>query len=188
MAMVALASLFCSSMNIPSQARHNSFTNDSILIAAKTEQFSQKAGFERKPKDIINTLKDNQSTSFQTLLDGLQQAFDLDKTLKNTGPYTLFAPTDKAFNAIPVDDIQSLFSNKKKLRQVLSYLIVPGQIDSKALRAMHSIKTMEGNEIKFSTRGGDLYADKGLILTTDIPCSNGIIHIVDTVLMPPLSK
>lgn len=97
---------------VPSVASHYD-SKQSVLIAAKTEAFHEKQGFERKPKDIINTLKDNESTSFQTLLDGLQQAFDLDKTLKNKGPYTLFAPSDKAFKKIPDEDVQSLFANKK---------------------------------------------------------------------------
>ena len=158
------------------------------MIAAKTQEFKEKQGFERKPKDIINTLKDNESTSFQTLLDGFQQAFDLDKTLKNSGPYTLFAPSDKAFKAIPTEDVQTLFANKKKLKQVLSYHIVSGRLDSKTLRTMKSVKTMEGHEIKLSTKGGDLYVDQSLVVMTDIPCSNGIVHILSEVVMPPLSK
>jgi uncharacterized surface protein with fasciclin (FAS1) repeats len=159
-----------------------------ILIAARTQQFKEKQGFEREPKDIINTLKNNEITSFHTLLDGLQQAFDLDQALKNKGPYTLFAPSDKAFKKLPAEDVQTLFANKKKLKQVLSYQIVKGQLNANALRSMKSVKTMEGDKINLSTKSGDLYADKSLILTTDIPCSNGIIHVLDEVIMPPLSK
>jgi len=159
-----------------------------MLLAAKTQAFSQKDGFEREPKDIINTLKDNQSTSFQSLLDGLQQAFDLDKTLKDKGPFTLFAPTDSAFKHISDEDLQSLFGNKKKLEQVLKYHIVAGKLDSRALRTMKSTKTMEGSEIDFSTKGGDLYVNNALVSMTDIPCSNGVIHILERVVMPPLSK
>jgi uncharacterized surface protein with fasciclin (FAS1) repeats len=156
--------------------------------ASHTEPFSQKAGFERQPKDIINTLKDNQSTSFQTLLDGLQQAFDLDKTLKDEGPYTLFAPTDKAFKHISLEDIQNLFGNKKKLREVMMYHIVTGKADAKTLRAVPSIKTMDGRDLPLSTSGGDLYVGKALVLVTDIPCTNGTIHILDQVDFPPQDK
>jgi len=185
-----LGLLFAFSLSLGLTAKgsdHNS-GDKPILIAARTQQFKEKQGFERKPKDIINTLKDNESTSFRTLLDGLQQAFDLDQTLKNQGPYTLFAPSDKAFKKIPTEDVQSLFANKKKLKQVLSYQIVKGKLNANALRTMKSVKTMEGDEVNLSTKSGDLYADKSLILTTDIPCSNGIIHILDEVIMPPLSK
>jgi uncharacterized surface protein with fasciclin (FAS1) repeats len=73
-----------------------------------------KQGFERKPKDIINTLTDNEVTAFHIFLDGLDQAFSLDDTLKNKGPFTVFAPSDKAFKTIPADDRQSLWANKKE--------------------------------------------------------------------------
>jgi uncharacterized surface protein with fasciclin (FAS1) repeats len=154
--------------------------------ADKTQAYSEKAGFEKKPIDIVNTLKDNERTSFHTMLEGLQQAFDLDNTLKGKGPYTVFAASDKAWSKIPSEDVQSLFANKTKLKQVLTYQIVPELLDSKALRSMTSAKTMGGGEITFSTKGGDLYVNNALILTTDMPCSNGIIHITQSVIMPKL--
>jgi uncharacterized surface protein with fasciclin (FAS1) repeats len=158
------------------------------LIAAKTQQFKEKEGFQRKEKDIINTLKDNDVANFSTLLDGLQQAYELDKTLKNNGPYTIFAPSDKAFQKMPDDDRQSLWANRKKLKQVLQYHIVFGQINSAALRKDPKLKSLEGHSITISTKGGDIYADKSMVTTTDIPCSNGVIHILNEVIMPPLSK
>lgn len=159
-----------------------------VLIAAKTEQFKMKQGFERKPKDIINTLNDNEVTAFHIFLDGLDQAFSLDNTLKNKGPFTVFAPSDKAFKTIPDDDRKSLWANKKKLQQVLQYHIVPGSFDAKALGMMTSVKTLEGHDLKLSKKGNDLYADAILVRTTDIPCSNGVIHVLDGVVMPQLSK
>lgn len=158
------------------------------LIAAKTKAFKEKSGFERKRKDIINTLKDNDVTQFSTLLDGLQQAYDLDKTLKGNGPYTLFAPSDKAFKKMPDDDRQSLWANKKKLSQVLKYHIVFGQIPAFGLKQKSKLKTLEGRSVTLSTKGEDIFADKALITTTDIPCSNGVIHVLDDVIMPPLSR
>lgn len=170
------------------ELNHCSTDQKPVLIAVGTQEFKEKQGFERKPKDIINTLKENEVTSFRTLLDGLQQAFELDKVLKNNGPYTLFAPSDKAFKKMPDEDVQTLFANRPKLKQVLSYQIVEGQLNSRALRTMKSIKTLEGHEITFSTKNGDLYVDKSLVLTTDIPCTNGVIHVLEEVVMPPLSK
>ncbi len=158
------------------------------LIAAKTQEFKEKEGFQRKEKDIINTLNDNDVAKFSILLDGLQQAYDLDKTLKNNGPYTLFAPSDKAFEKMPTDDKQSLWANKKKLKQVLQYHIVFGKFNAAALRKKSKLKTLEGHSITISTKGDDLYADKALMTTTDIPCSNGVIHVVDEIIMPALTK
>ncbi len=170
-------------------ASPNKSIKDGTKIAStKTERYKNKEGFERPTKDILNTLKDNEVTRFVTLLDGLVQAYDLDKTLKNNGPFTMFATCDHGFKRMPDDDVMSLFANKKKLRQVLEYSIVEGKFDSDALKKVQKFKTMEGHEIKISERGGNLYADNVLIQTVDLPCSNGIIHILDGVVMPPLSK
>lgn len=162
--------------------------NRLLIAATKTTKYSNKEGFERAPKDIINTLKDNEVTRFVTLLDGLVQAFDLDKTLKNNGPFTVFAICDHGFKRMPSEDVMSLFANKKKLRQVLEYTVVEGKFDSDALKKNKKFKTMEGHEITIKESGGNLYADEALIQTVDVPCSNGIIHILDGVVMPPLSK
>lgn len=158
------------------------------LLAAKTQQFVEKEGFERKEKDVINTLKDNDVAKFSTLLDGYTQAYSLDNTLKGNGPFTIFAPTDKAFRKMPDDDRMSLWANKNKLKQVLQYTVVEGKIKTVDLRKEPKLKTMEGHSISITAKGNDIYADKSLVLTTDIPCSNGVIHILDEVIMPPLSK
>ncbi|MBX9667872.1 MAG: fasciclin domain-containing protein [Candidatus Obscuribacterales bacterium] len=159
-----------------------------LIAATKTARYQNKEGFERPTKDIVNTLQDNEVTRFATLLDGLTQAFDLDKTLKNRGPYTLFAVCDHGFKRMQDDDLMSLFANKKKLRQVLEYHIVEGNYDSEALKKNKKFKTIEGHEITINESGGNLYADKVLIQTVDVPCTNGIIHILDGVVMPPLSQ
>ena len=154
-------------------------------IAGHTTKFKEKEGFEQNRKDIINTLKDNQVTQFQSLLDGLSLAFGLDKTLKGVGPFTIFAPSDRAFKHINDGDLQSLFSDKKKLRRVLEYHIVSGKLDSAALKSAMKVKTMEGHEVTINTHGTDMYAEKALVSTSDIPCSNGIIYVLDEVMWPP---
>ena len=160
-----------------------------LLLASKfTKRFEFKEGFERRPKDIINTLKDNEVTRFQTLLEGLDQAYDLDDELKNKGPYTLFAPSDKAFKKIPYQDLDKLFANKKKLRQVLSYHIVKGKYNLDDLRKKSRLKSMEGTEIKLTNRYGNIFVDDAFLSTADVPCSNGLIQVIDHVIMPPLSK
>jgi len=144
-------------------------------------------------QDIINTLR--AKGSFHKMLDGLDTAFNLDNTLKGKGPFTVFAADDKAWAKINQADQDTLFANKKKLAQVLSYEIVKGeQLNSKALGTMASVKSMEGHEIRLSSKDDSdkkkagLYADKARIKSADIQCTNGIIHIVDAPIMPPLAE
>lgn len=173
---------------VPVLSEEGTGSDRQYFIAAKTKEFKEKKGFQRKRLDIINTLKDNEVVQFSILLDGLQQAFELDKTLKGNGPYTLFAPSDKAFKRLPDDDRQSLWANKKKLSQVLKYHVVFGQIPASGLRGKSKLKSLEGHSIALSTKDDDIFADKALITTTDIPCSNGVIHVLDDVIMPPLKR
>lgn len=158
------------------------------LIAGKTVTFTEKEGFERKPKDIINTLKDNEVSGFSTMLDGLTQAYGLDRTLKDNGPFTFFAVSDADFKKLPNDDKDTLWANKKKLKQVLSYHIVPGIYYEKALTKMGTVKTMEGQDITVEKKNDNLYIDGVLCKTADIPCTNGVMYVLDKIIMPPLSK
>lgn len=146
-----------------------------------------------RTQDIINTLRE--TGAFHKMLEQLNMSFDLDNTLKGKGPFTVFAADDKAWAKINEADQQTLFANKNKMAQVLKYEIIPNaKLDSKALSTMSSIKSMEGHEIKLSmkddkdAKNAGLYADKAHVKKADIMCSNGIIHIVDQPLMPPLAK
>ena len=159
-----------------------------VKIAAKTTKYSEKEGFERKKLDIVNTLKDNEVTRFMTLRDGLTQAFELDKVLKGSGPFTFLAPSDDAFKHYPADDLSALFDNKKKLRQVLEYCIIPGNFSAADLAAKGTVKTLEGHNVSITSPGGDYYADKSLMKVIDIPCTNGTLHVLDRLIQPPLAK
>ncbi|MDZ4832841.1 MAG: fasciclin domain-containing protein [Candidatus Melainabacteria bacterium] len=144
-------------------------------------------------QDIVNTLRTK--GNFHKMLSGLEIAFDLDNELKGKGPFTVFAADDKAWAKINQADQDTLFNNKNKLAQVLSYQVLKGdKLDSKALESMTAVKSMEGHEIKLSIRKDDdkktdgLYVDKARVKDADIQCSNGIIHIVDQPIMPPLAE
>lgn len=144
-------------------------------------------------QDIINTLR--VEGKFHKMLEGLSNAFDLDNTLKGKGPFTVFAADDKAWGKINQADQDTLFNNKNKMAQVLKYEIIPdAKLDAKSLSAMSSVKSMEGHEIKLSTKDdkdakiAGLYADKAHVKSADIMCTNGIIHIVDQPLMPQLAQ
>jgi transforming growth factor-beta-induced protein len=142
-------------------------------------------------QDVINTLR--KRGAFHRFLDGLDTAYSLDNVLKGKGPYTVFAPTDKAFSRLNQADQDTLFGNPTKLKQVLSYHVLDGeQLNEKALESMKSAKTMEGHDITLSTRKkagsdkDDLYVDKARVQEADIKCSNGIVHIIDAPIMPQL--
>lgn len=164
--------------------------NDKRLIAGgtKTKKFEYKQGFERRSKDVINTLKDNEVSRFQTMLEALQNSYGFDETLKNTGPFTVFAADDKAWKKIPQEDLQKLFDNKSKMKQILQYQVVEGKLTADDLAKKESVKTIEGHEIKLKNKDGDQWADEAQITTADIPCTNGILHVVDLVIMPPLAQ
>lgn len=172
-ALATLVSAFCA--QVPAQAD-------------QTVQYKCKEGFERPEKDIVNTLKDNDVDRFTKLQEYLPQAFDLDNTLKNKGQYTYFAANDKAWGKIPYQDQQSLVANKKKLKEVMTYSIVEGKLSADAIKKMSKLKTMEGEELNVRVDGDKVYINKALVTISDVPCVNGTIHIVDTVLMPKLKQ
>ncbi|HEY9778330.1 MAG TPA: fasciclin domain-containing protein [Planktothrix sp.] len=153
--------------------------------AEHTKSWGQKEGFHRDTKDILNTLKNNEVTQFQSFLDALQQGFGMDIVLKDKGPFTVFAPSDSAFQHMNSDDFKALMANQKKLKEVVSYLIVKGEVKSDKLATEKSVTTLGGGQIKLSKRGDDLYANDVLITMTDIPCTNGVIHVINRVMFPP---
>lgn len=153
-----------------------------------TTQYKPKEGFEKRPTDIVNTLKYSELGKFTILDDGLTQAFSLDNVLRGKGPLTLFAPTNGAFEHIPQEDRDSLWANKKKLAQVLKYHVVEGKLTADDLKDGVKLKTMEGHEISVTRKGDDIYLDKALVKITNIPAVNGEVFVLEDVIMPPLAK
>ncbi|CAN5581082.1 hypothetical protein BH11CYA1_BH11CYA1_25940 [soil metagenome] len=132
---------------------------------------------------------------FHKLLDGLSIAYNLDNELKGKGPYTLFAPDDKAFSKMPEEDRQSLFGNPTRLAQVLKYHVIKGEkLNCNAIEMQKSLKTMDPkHDITVSTKNDaagkdEVCVDKAEIKEGDINCSNGVIHIIDGPIMPPLAE
>ncbi len=130
-------------------------------------------------KDIVDTAVS--AGSFKTLATALQAA-DLVDTLKGKGPFTVFAPTDAAFAKIPKQDLDALLADKEKLAAVLTYHVVPGKVMSKDVKA-GEVKTVEGSSLTVSTMGG-VKVDNAKVTATDIVADNGVIHVIDTVVMP----
>ena len=119
--------------------------------------------------------------SFKTLAAALGAAGLVD-TLKGKGPFTVFAPTDEAFAKIPKADLDALLKDKAKLTAVLTYHVVSGKVMAANVKA-GKVKTVQGSELTVSTSMG-VMVDKAKVVKTDIAADNGVIHVIDTVLMP----
>jgi uncharacterized surface protein with fasciclin (FAS1) repeats len=130
-------------------------------------------------KDIVDTAV--AAGNFKTLAAALKAA-DLVSTLKGKGPYTVFAPTDEAFAKIPKADLDALLKDKAKLKAVLTYHVVPGKVMSKDLKA-GNVPTVQGSDVVISTTGGAMVND-AKVVAADVAADNGVIHAIDSVLMP----
>ena len=130
-------------------------------------------------KDIVDTAVE--AGSFKTLATALSAAGLID-TLKGKGPFTVFAPTDEAFAKIPKADLEALLKDKAKLTAVLTYHVVPGKVMAADVKA-GKVKTVQGSEITVTTKGG-VMVDKAKVIKTDVQADNGVIHVIDTVIMP----
>jgi uncharacterized surface protein with fasciclin (FAS1) repeats len=130
-------------------------------------------------KDIVDTAV--AAGSFKTLATALQAAGLVD-TLKGKGPFTVFAPTDEAFAKVPKDQLDALLKDKAKLTAVLTYHVVPGKVMAADVKA-GKVKTVQGSEITVSTAGG-VKVDAANVVKTDIVADNGVIHVIDAVILP----
>jgi uncharacterized surface protein with fasciclin (FAS1) repeats len=130
-------------------------------------------------KDIVETAV--AAGSFKTLATALQAAGLVD-TLKGKGPFTVFAPTDEAFAKIPKADLDALLKDKAKLTAVLTYHVVAGKVMAKDVKAGNA-KTVQGSDIALGTTGG-VTVNNAKVVSADVGASNGVIHVIDTVLMP----
>lgn len=134
-------------------------------------------------KDIVDTAV--AAGSFKTLVAAVKAA-DLVDTLKGKGPFTVFAPTDEAFAKLPEGTVESLLKpeNKKKLIAVLTYHVVPGKVMAKDVVKLTEAKTVQGSPVKIEVKEGKVRVDNANVVKTDIETSNGVIHVIDTVILP----
>lgn len=130
-------------------------------------------------KDIVDTAV--AAGNFKTLATALQAAGLVD-TLKGKGPFTVFAPTDEAFAKVPKADLDALLADKAKLTAVLTYHVVPGKVMAADVKA-GKVKTVQGGELTVSTMGG-VKVDAANVVATDIVADNGVIHVIDSVVLP----
>ena len=153
--------------------------NKSILIVALSL-----AAATAQARDIVDTAV--AAGSFKTLVAAVQAA-GLVETLKGAGPFTVFAPTDEAFAALPAGTVEDLLKpeNKDKLVAILTYHVVPGKVMSTDLKDDTMAKTVQGGEVKIDLDNGAMIND-AKVVTADIAADNGVIHVIDKVIIPAM--
>lgn len=147
------------------------------IVAGMAMVFSLSAA---QAADIVDTARS--AGSFTTLVAAVQAAGLVD-TLKGPGPFTVFAPTDEAFAKIPKAQLDALLKDKAALTKVLTYHVVPGKVMAASVKP-GAVKTVEGGSLTVSTQGGTVKVDKAKVVKTDIAADNGVIHVIDSVIMP----
>lgn len=140
---------------------------------------------DAEKKDIVDTAV--AAGQFKTLVTAVKAA-ELVETLKGDGPFTVFAPTDEAFAKIPKEKLEGLLKDKKALTGVLTYHVVAGKVMADDVVKVDSAKTVQGQPVKVKAEDGKVMVNNAQVIKTDIVCSNGVIHVIDAVLMPPSKK
>jgi uncharacterized surface protein with fasciclin (FAS1) repeats len=148
------------------------------LLAAQTGAADRSI----EKKDIVDTaIAANQ---FKTLVAAVKAA-DLVETLKGKGPFTVFAPTDEAFAKLPKEKLDALLKDKKALAGILTYHVVPGKVMAADVVKLSSAKTVQGQPINIQVKDGKVTINGANVIKTDIECHNGVIHVIDAVILPP---
>jgi uncharacterized surface protein with fasciclin (FAS1) repeats len=154
-----------------------------ILLLANAVFSADAPAAKDKPKDIVDTAV--AAGNFKTLAAALKAA-DLVTTLKGKGPFTVFAPTDEAFAKLPKGTLDDLLKpeNKAKLTAILTYHVVPGNVLAADVVKLSKAKTVQGSELTIKVKDGKVMVDNANVTSTDIKCENGVIHVIDAVLLP----
>jgi uncharacterized surface protein with fasciclin (FAS1) repeats len=153
------------------------------LALAMALATSNSAALRAESKDVVETAV--AAGSFKTLAKALQAA-DLVGTLKGAGPFTVFAPTDEAFAKLPAGTLESLLKpeNKEKLQRILTYHVVPGRVMASDVVKLSQAKAVSGDTLAIATTGGTVTVSGARVTATDVAASNGVIHVIDTVMLP----
>ena len=151
-----------------------------VAVAACAVAFASPA--LAQPKDIVDTAV--AAGSFNTLAR-LLAAADLVGVMKGPGPYTVFAPTDEAFAKVPKDVLDGLAKDKAKLQEVLKYHVLTSKWTTDDIKLVKQTGTAQGKSVAFGAAGGTLTVNGATIIKPNIDCTNGMIHVIDAVLLPP---
>jgi len=155
-----------------------------VLLASALIGYAGMAPNAEK-KDIVDTAVG--AGQFKTLVKLVQEAGLVD-ALRGEGPFTVFAPTDEAFAKLPKAQVDALLKDKEALRQVLLYHVVSGKVMSKDVVKLRSAKTLQGQNINIRVQGNTVRINDAKVVKADIECTNGVIHVIDKVILPPTRK
>lgn len=155
-------------------------TISTIMLVMSLSLFTSHALAGQAKKDIVDTAV--AAGSFNTLATALTEAGLID-TLKSDGPFTVFAPTDEAFAKIPADQLKAILADKEQLTAILTYHVVAGKVMAADATKLTSAKTVQGSSVSISTTDG-VKVDDANVVATDVLASNGVIHVIDTVILP----
>lgn len=153
-----------------------------ILIVGSLSFVSIAHNHKDSKKDIITTAVE--AGSFKTLAAALTEA-GLIETLKGDGPFTVFAPTDEAFDKLPKGTVESLLKDKEALKNILLYHVVSGKVKSGDVVKLNSAETVQGSSVKIKVVDGKVMINDAQVVSADVYASNGVIHVIDTVILPP---
>ena len=185
MALAFALSLSVASIQAQSCSSTQGGGNDAAVAGghkAEKTATAEKADKGKDSKDIVDTAV--AAGSFKTLVAAVKAA-DLVDTLKGDGPFTVFAPTDDAFAKLPKETLADLLKpeNKEKLKAILTYHVVSGKVLAKDVKA-GKVKTVNGKELTVSVADGKVKVDDAVVIKTDIETKNGVIHVIDAVIVP----
>ncbi len=180
---LAIAIAACSSAASPSAAPTTAPTATPASTAATSPSIAPSASAAAMAKDIVETA--TEAGSFKTLLTAVQAA-GLVETLQGKGPFTVFAPTDAAFAALPAGTLDGLLKDPAALKKVLLYHVVSGSVTADKVVGLTSATSVEGSPVAISVKDGTVYLnDSAKVVTPDLMASNGVIHVIDKVILPP---
>jgi uncharacterized surface protein with fasciclin (FAS1) repeats len=181
---LAIAIAACSATASPSAAPTGASTPSPAATAAAPSAMPS-ASAPAMAKDIVQTA--TEAGSFKTLLTAVKAA-GLVETLQGEGPFTVFAPTDAAFDALPAGTLDGLLKDPAALKKILLYHVASGSVTSDKVVGLTSATSVEGSPIAISVKDGTVYLnDSAKVVTADAMASNGVIHVIDNVLLPPAS-
>jgi uncharacterized surface protein with fasciclin (FAS1) repeats len=153
-----------------------------ILLVGSLSFVSIADDHKSKSKDIVTTAVE--AGNFKTLATALTEA-GLIETLQGKGPFTVFAPTDEAFAKLPKGTIESLLKDKEALTNILLYHVVSGKVMSGDVVKLNSAETIQGSTVNIKVVDGKVMINDAQVISADVEASNGVIHVIDTVILPP---
>ena len=182
---LAIAIAACSTAASPSASTAPVATPSPAATAAASPSSAPSASAAAMAKDIVQTA--TEAGSFKTLLTAAKAA-GLVETLQGKGPFTVFAPTDAAFAALPAGTLDGLLKDPAALKKILLYHVVAGSVTADKVVGLTSATSVEGSPIAIAVKDGTVYLnDSAKVVTPDVMASNGVIHVIDQVILPPAS-